>query len=232
MELLLKANENIKLPMKQGDLQVTDLLDAASRVNSKLRGAANGQIAGNLDLYEIIDLRMLSGMIGEMYTAEIADAHPCLMKNPNLDGYPDLCDISCPNTLKKLQSYQVSDFLHFAEGGFEVKNTFGVKKSNTHVLHRSSRVSSIGKRLVWKAHHRETNHLLALFSDYVDRIPQIVACFYSDNLLETDWTVKQQPKAGSTMTSFCQTTVSAYEKLQAGILFCGNKEEYESFTGN
>ena len=61
--------------------------------------------------------------------------------------------------------------------------------------------------------------MVGLQSDYIDGIPQIVAGYFASDLTVDDWTEKQQPKQGSTMTSFCQTRPSAFSKLCAGIVF-------------
>jgi len=232
MELLVKRVSGNGLPMKSGHLATETILAAANNVNQKLRDAVNGDLGVNLDLYEIIDLRMLSGMIGEMFTSEVTTIEERVIKNPNIDGYPDLCDVSHKDQSEKIKQFSIDKFLDYEHGGFEVKNTFGVKKSKKHLAARESRINAIQKRLVWKAHHRETNHLIALQSDYVKKIPQIVACFYSDQLCKDDWTEKQQPKSGSTMTSFSQTTKSAYDKLKSGIIFCAKEGNYEDFIRN
>ena len=111
------------------------------------------------------------------------------------------------------------DYLAFPDGGLEVKNTFGVKRRGADLAQRQTRTGLIQKRLVWKAHHRMTNNLVGLHSDYIDGTPQIVAGYFASDLTVDDWTEKQQPKVGSTMTSFCQTRSSAFTKLSDGILF-------------
>ena len=167
-----------------------------------------------------------------MLSTEICKLEKRLYKNPNIDGYPDLCDISRPGTAALVKTLSLSNFLSYDDGGFEVKNTFGVKKQNTHIAAREVRLLKIQKRLVWKAHHRETNNLIAIHSDYIDGIPQIIAGFFSDKLTEVDWTAKQQPKDGSTMTSFCQTTPEAFEKLKSGLNFYMKDIGYEPFIND
>lgn len=39
----------------------------------------------------------------------------------------------------------------------------------------------------WKAHHRETNHLLGLFWDFIDKVPTVLALFYRNDLTQQDW---------------------------------------------
>lgn len=210
LEVRLSTNRQISLV--RGTIEVADLVAAANDTNKRLVGSQKS--IGNLDLYDIIDLRMLSGLIGELYTDSLAEREPRLIKNPNIDGYPDLCDISDTQ-----RNYSADEYIAFPDGGLEVKNTFGVKRSGVEVGHRATRAGLVQKTLVWKAHHRTTNRLIALRSDYIDRIPQIVAGYFADNLTPDDWTEKQQPKPGSTMTSFCQTRPSAFGKLQDGLMF-------------
>lgn len=207
------------LSLRAGSISTSLLAEAANKVNLRLRSALISSGSVHLDLYEIIDLRMLSGLIGEMFSVELSRLDGRLLKNPNIDGYPDLCDVSGPGKQEIITSYSLDRFIEYDDGGFEVKNTFGVKKANTYIEPRKSRLHNIQKKLVWKAHHRKTNHLIAVHSDYIEKIPQIIAGFYTDSLTESDWTVKQQPKTGSTMTSFCQTTPSAFEKLKSGLIF-------------
>lgn len=217
------------LSLRCGTIPIALLAEAAENVNAKLRSAIAPKSEIHLDLYEIIDLRMLSGLMGEMFSTEVCRLDRRILKNPNIDGYPDLCDISKPGQREKIEKFNMDRFLAYDDGGFEVKNTFGVKKANTHITPRTTRLQKIQKTLVWKAHHRETNHIIAIHSDYVDRIPQIIAGFYSDELTENDWTVKQQPKEGSTMTSFCQTTPSAFVKLKRGLKFYMQGIGHEQF---
>ena len=113
----------------------------------------------------------------------------------------------------------MSDFLHYSDGGLEVKNTFGSKRTGMDLMPRHTRQGSINRRLVWKAHHRLTNYLIALQSDYLDRVPQIVRCFFSHTLSKDDWRKKAQPKEGSTMTSFTELYASGYKKLSSWVVF-------------
>lgn len=219
MTLIQHRRNDIEL--KEGKVSVGLLMTAAENVNEHLKNASRPIDGIDLDLYDIIDLRMLSGLIGEIYANEVSSLHADLARNPDIDGYPDILDLSGLALNGDLSSFTKLDFLKFPRGGLEVKNTFGVKKSKASWAERECRFSHIQNILVWKAHHRQTNNLIALQSNYVDRVPQIVAGFFSSDLRESDWTEKQNPKEGSTMTSFCQTTRGAFEKLKKGILFSG-----------
>lgn len=217
------------IKLVNGILTVQEIKHAICAVNQILLNLSipDGRIG--LELYEIIDLRMLSGLIGEMFVSQVVKSTNFLMKNPNIDGYPDLLDVTMVGTLEKVKSMTPADFINFEYGGLEVKNTFGVKKSNANISIRESRVAKIQNKLVWKAHHQQTNNLIALFSDYKNGTPQIVAAFFSSDITKEDWSVKQQPQAGSTMTSFCRTMPSAYKKLRDGLLFYIDDESVKEF---
>lgn len=217
------------IKLLNGNLTVNEIKNAIHAVNSTLLDLSMPDGKIGLELYEIIDLRMLSGLIGEMFVSQVVNNTTSLIKNPNIDGYPDLLDVTLDGTLKKVKSMMPEDFINFEFGGLEVKNTFGVKKSNEDISIRESRVTKIQNRLVWKAHHQQTNNLIALFSDYKKGTPQIVAAFFSSELTKEDWSIKQQPQVGSTMTSFCQTMPSAYKKLRDGLLFYIDDESVKAF---
>jgi hypothetical protein len=219
--------------IRLGNAVVTSasILQAVAAVNAALSRANEPIEDISFQLYDVIDLRMLSGLIGEMFVDEICDIHDFLRKNPNIDGYPDLLDLSTTSARQLADTTAIRQFLSFSHGGLEVKNTFGVKKAKTQIPPRATRLGKLKPTLVWKAHHQQTNDLVALQSDYVDRVPQIVAVFYSKDLTPADWTLKQEPRAGSTMTSFCQTRRSAFEKLRRGLRLYRVGFGLESFLG-
>ncbi len=143
-------------------------------------------------------------------------------------------DISKPEFRKDYKGWKKSNtkkFIEFPHGGLEIKNTFGIKISKASLLPGQQRVSKIKAKLEWKAHHRYTNYLLATFSDYIDGCPQIVAAMFSSQLTRGDWKKKQDPKPGSTMTSFSVTESSGWKKLSGGIRLCLDREEYRTFFG-
>ena len=207
-DLRLITRDTTPIRLNSGELSIDTISAAVSTVNDQLHRVQQKQRYA-LDVFDVIDLRMLSGFIGELFVTSLSTSDPRLQRNPNIDGYPDLCDVS-----HNPQALVPADCLHYEFGGIEVKNTFGLKKSGTALHAREARRGRIQNRLIWKAHHRRTNHLLALQSDFVDRVPQIVSAFFSSELEPDDWTEKQNPKSGSTMTSFCQTRRSAFDKLQ------------------
>ena len=100
-------------------------------VNSKLIELGNKTEALALNIFEVIDFRMLSGMIGEMLVAELANANPNIRKNPNIDGYPDLVNVSTSKYLEDFEEWKNSDlakFIKYPYGGLEIKTHLGRKR--------------------------------------------------------------------------------------------------------
>lgn len=201
----------------------------ANEVFRKLRECQSASV----DIFEIIDFRMLSGLVGEVAIGMIAQESGCLMRNPNIDGYPDLICADTParrGEIAHALESQPSYFVKYPHGGIELKNTFGVKASGKpELLPGMTRIDSINRRLEWKAHHQRTNHLLGLLSDFVDGCPQIVAAMYCDSLEECDWSAKHQPKPGSAMTSFTVLQSSGFAKMRDRVIFHRNDESYRTF---
>jgi len=187
-----------------------------------------------LDVFEIIDFRMISGLIGELFAVEVAKAVPWLKKNPNIDGYPDLLNLSTPDARKEFENGlngRIDLFIDFKYGGYEVKNTFGTKKAGSDLQYGSSRIGKINKKLDWKAHHQKTNNLIGLHSDFDNGKPQIFALSFSSRLGMCDWKEKQQPKEGSTMTSFSVIESSGWSKMRDGIRICSSYKPFLDFYG-
>lgn len=215
-------------------LEVEFIAQSVERVNDKLRQLKLKTEKMALNVFEVIDFRMISGLIGEALVSDISDTHIELEKNPSIDGYPDLLNASkrkYRQDIKRWKAGDLKEFINYPYGGIEIKNTFGTKKVKTIIARGQPRIGKINKKLDWKAHHTYTNNLLALFSDFVDRCPQIVAVMFSDGLSESDWKEKQNPKGNSTMTSFSVTERSGWEKLRLGMKFCRDDPQYLSFFG-
>lgn len=219
-------------PIVLSNLTVTSgqVLQAIEMTNDKFLHIGNETSKMSLDIFDVIDFRVFSGMMGEAFVASLEDVtNRALMKNPSMDGYPDLLQNSTHEMAEYFSSCGYDNFLEYKYGGIEVKNTFGTKKSGAPIVMGDQRIGHINPKLDWKAHHRKTNHLLALFSDYYDGKPMIVAAFYSDKLIEDDWQQVQRPAEGSTMTSFSTIGKTGCMKLRQGMLFCIDIPEYLSF---
>ncbi len=215
-------------------LEIGFIAKSVERVNGKFRELKLRTKAMALNVFEVIDFRMISGLIGEALVSEMSDNHENLVKNPNIDGYPDLLNASKPvyrEDIARWKAGNMNAFVRYPYGGIEVKNTFGTKKGTAILAQGQARLGKINGKLDWKAHHRYTNSLLALFSDFIDACPQIVAVMFSDKLSESDWMEKQDPKANSAMTSFSVTSRSGWEKLRSGMRICRDEPRYLSFFG-
>ena len=213
-------------------LEVPTVMKAVEAANEKFRAIADTTSTIAFNVFEVLDFRMLSGTVGESFVSTMAATVAELQKNPNIDGYPDLMDVSQPSFREDVDRWLESDmrqFIAYPHGGLEVKNTFGTKKTGSELLPGEERITRINRKLDWKAHHRTTNYLLATLSDFIGDCPQIVAAMFSDALTEDDWAVKQNPKAGSTMTSFSVIKSSGYEKLRRGLKLCLDEPRYEAF---
>ena len=215
-------------------LDISFISKAVQEVNRKFRQLKSKTESMALNVFEAIDFRMISGLVGESLVSTISSSHPDLEKNPNIDGYPDLLNASMKKYRSDIARWKENDlkvFIKYPYSGIEIKNTFGTKKAKSNMAQGQTRIGRINNKLDWKAHHRYTNNLLALFSDYIEECPQIVAVMYSDDLVEYDWKEKQNPKKNSTMTSFSVIERSGWEKLKSGIKLCINDKRYLSFFG-
>jgi hypothetical protein len=215
-------------------LEVKSIAQSVERVNDKFRQLKLKTEKMALNVFEVIDFRMESALVGEVLVSDISDSHIGLEKNPNIDGYPDLLNASKPRYRQDIERWKTTDlkaFVKYPYGGIEVKNTFGTKKAKAKLAQGERRLGKINDKLDWKAHHRYTNNLLALFSDFIDGCPQIVAVMFSDDLSESDWAEKQNPRENSAMTSFSVTERSGWEKLRSGMKLCRDDLHYLSFFG-
>ena len=232
---MLKINENFDFYLSENSkISTEQVLDAINTVNTKLRELSAKTEALALNIFTVIDFRMLSGMIGEMLVSELATINTNIRKNPNIDGYPDLVNVSTSKfrtDFDKWKDADLSKFIKYPYGGLEIKNTFGTKKNGVSLLNSEERITKISNKPDWKAHHGYTNNLLAIFSDFTSGVPQILCALYSDRLNEDDWTVKQNPGIDSTMTSFCVIKRSGWEKLKEKVLVCETEKKYQKYFG-
>jgi hypothetical protein len=164
-----------------------------------------------------------------------------LEKNPHQDGYPDLLllDGKGKAAWDKLQKRlrEKQPFSPFVTGGFEVKATCGSVPSAQVCVTRGTHKPDIGDQRIgllqgydWKAHHRETNHLFGIVWDFIDRMPCIVAVFYSGHLTQDDWGEIIKPKQdGGRTTSVSIMTRSGIKKMYEGWILIANSPEYARF---
>ncbi|MGF0063640.1 hypothetical protein ACQRCQ_00045 [Lachnospiraceae bacterium SGI.085] len=229
---MYKIIDNTSIPLSHTSVSVDLILDAIISTNKKLQEISAKTRLMSFDIFNILDLRTLSGAVGETFVGELSLIVSELRKNPSIDGYPDLVQCTTPEMISYFDDYASKDSKEpFAYGGIEVKNTFGYKKTGTDLLPGEQRIQRINHRLEWKAHHQKTNHLLGLFSDYINGVPTIIAAFYSDELVPSDWTVRAEPEGDSAMTSFSTLEKSGFEKMLKGIKICLDDKQYLAYFG-
>lgn len=172
----------------------------------------------DVNFFEILGMRNLSSFVGELFARELQKAHEkVLIKNPNQDGYPDLCALTnegkeyiCENLDKDGKPLPNKDLWSpYPFGGIEVKATCGnTPAASVHPkpLIGESRLPILVSA-EWKAHHQQTQILLGLFWDFVDGIPTILAAFFRNDLDITvgkdnkDWAPTVRPKDGGSRTT-------------------------------
>ncbi len=136
-----------------------------------------------LTLFQTIDLKTQSGIVGAVFAAELAAAVAAI-PNPIEKGHPDIVPASAAGASEaSLRNYPA---------GLEIKSTLGSVAKGSGLRAGEARVTAL-VNVVWQAHHRDVRALMALIWDFVGGSksdpshPAITAVFYSDELLEDDW---------------------------------------------
>lgn len=199
-------------------------------------------VAFDIDLFSLLGMRNLSAFIGELLAASIIKV--CgddLVKNPHQDGYPDLLlmDATGRKMWESLagQMRDKAPFSPFKAGGIEVKATCGSVPTPKQLAKRGLEKPGLGDQRVaflkgydWKAHHRDTNNLLALFWDFVEGVPRIIAVFYCSDLTIDDWGGIVQPKeGGGRTTSVSIMTRSGVRKMFEHCILIWDDDRYIEF---
>lgn len=209
-------NKNLSVSYKGTTvLSTQDVVDAMNHANTALKELSDTTIRFDINIFETLGMRNLSGMIGEYFARsvmKISDGK--LESNLHQDGYPDLLLVDTPQKKKYFHTLYTENngkrypidkeyFSPFKYGGIEVKATCGSTPPASKVpkpLIGEQRINLINS-FDWKAHHRETNHLLAVLWDFIDGLPTYVAAFYQDNLIIDDWGEIVQPQKGGGRTT-------------------------------
>jgi len=197
-------------------LTTSDILCSIFWANDALLSIDSATKEFDINVFDTLGMRNLSGMVGEVFVKSVLrHSSGNLMANLHQDGYPDLLLV---DTDAKLAYYETlfkvygdkkyplnkSDFSPFRYGGIEVKATCGSTPTATNNIPKPL----IGEQRIklmngfdWKAHHRETNNLLAILWDFIEEIPTVVACFYRNDLTAADWGKIVQPRVGGGRTT-------------------------------
>lgn len=212
-------NPNVEISHKGvAVLTAQEVAEAMNYANNALRELSETTMRFDINIFETLGMRNLSGMIGEYFARSVQKvSNGKLESNLHQDGYPDLLLVDTPKkkayydtlyTVKGGRKYPIDKehFSPFLYGGIEVKATCGSTpsaskaKNITKPLIGEQRVSQITS-FDWKAHHRTTNHLLGVLWDFIDGLPTYVAAFYQDELEIEDWGAIVQPKEGGGRTT-------------------------------
>lgn len=222
-------------------LKNQQVVSAIRFANSAIKSLAEQTQAFDINIFETLGMRNLSGIVGE-YLGKSIQRFSCnsLQSNPHQDGYPDLLLTNTPEKMDYFSSLHTvidgkiypkdkASFSPYKYGGIEVKATCGSTppaNNKPKPLIGEQRISLINS-FDWKAHHRSTNNLIAILWDFCNQIPTIVAAFYCNTLTIDDWGKIVQPKEGGGRT----TSVSimngiGIKKMCQNWIAVIDKEEY------
>lgn len=222
-------------------LTTQDVVDAMNYANTALKELSDTTMRFDINIFETLGMRNLSGMIGEYFARCVMNvSNGKLESNLHQDGYPDLLLVDTPTkkdyfdtlyTLRNGKRYPIDKehFSPFKYGGIEVKATCGSTPPASKVakpLIGEQRVSLINS-FDWKAHHRDTNHLLSVLWDFIDGLPTYIAAFYQDSLSPEDWGKIVQPKeGGGRTTSVSIMKAQGVKKMCKNWIAVLNDEDY------
>lgn len=225
----------------------TDIVHAIQFCNTALEELDTQTKRFDINIFEALGMRNLSGIVGEYFAKSIQRySRNNLHSNLHQDGYPDLLLIDTPEkvsyfntlyTLKKGRMYpkDKSLFSPYKYGGVEVKATCGSTPSASKTpkpLIGEQRISLVNS-FDWKAHHRETNNLLAIFWDFINEIPTIAGCFYRNDLAPTDWGKIVTPsEGGGRTTSVSIMTSNGVAKMCQGWIAVIDLPDYINAFSN
>ena len=195
----------------------------------------------DINIFEALGMRNLSGFVGEYFVKSIQRfSDSSLHSNLHQDGYPDLLLTRTEEQKTYFKSlYTVSNgkkypkdkalFSPYKYGGLEVKATCGSTPPASKMpkpLIGEQRFALVNS-FDWKAHHRSTNNLLGIVWDFLDGSPVIVACFYRNDLNINDWGKIVQPKeSGGRTTSVSIMTKDGVKKMCQGWIAVINNSLY------
>jgi hypothetical protein len=209
---LLNKSAHIKL-IRNHELSVEVVVQAIHRAHEVIEQLYTFDI----DIAALLGMRNLSAFVGEIFAASmIKSSDNIFVKNPHQDGYPDLLlmDADGKKAWTDLadRRREKKPFSPFPTSGIEIKATCGSVPDPKVCAKRGLTKPDIGDQRIsllmgydWKAHHRETNHLMGIVWDFIDGKPKIMAVFYSGNLETEDWGKLAVPKTGGGRTTSVST---------------------------
>lgn len=224
-----RANKKRHRYDKDGNyFEPKDILAAALQTNKAVAKIFQvSKKVANIDLLEVIDKKQTGQFIGSIFVQKTSETVSNLKKNPSQTGSPDLIP---SKHYPKNKNWDQGFFDQFPHGGVEAKTSMGSPKSGI------TRTLPVGEPRIeyltsvqWKGHHTKINHLLGLFWDYVNKYPTILAGFYANNLVPSDFTYTDQKTGGGNTTNVAITKNTAIRKMGKGWVFCSKDERYAKF---
>ncbi len=195
-----------------------------------------------IDFFQILGLRNLSAFVGEVFGREVYRCYKdYFIVNPNQDGYPDLCAMTKNGIHYKEANTDATGRLKcdksiwspYPFGGIEIKATCGNTPPASKVrkpLIGDSRLPILVSA-EWKAHHQQTEVLLGIYWDFVDRLPTVLAVFFRNDLdfsegrSNVDWGAIVHPKkGGGRTTSVSIMKKNGVKKMGQGWLVLPNED--------
>ncbi len=217
------------------------IVDAIRFANDALCSLDEQTKAFDINIFEAMGIRNLSGIVGEYLVKSIQRySNGNLHSNLHQDGYPDLLLTNTPERKTYFESLYTelngkkyprdkSLFSPYLYGGIEVKATCGSTPPANKVpkpLIGEQRIGLVTS-FDWKAHHRETNNLIGILWDFINEVPTIVAAFYRNDLVIDDWGKIVQPtENGGRTTSVSIMTSNGVAKMCAGWIAVVNHQKY------
>ena len=223
------------------------IVEAILFCNSAIRSLDEQTKQFDINIFEALGMRNLSGIVGEYFAKSVQRfSNDCLHSNLHQDGYPDLLLTATPEqkeyfstlyTIENGKKYPRDKalFSPYRYGGIEVKATCGSTPPASRIpkpLIGENRIGLV-TTFDWKAHHRETNNLLAILWDFIDEVPTIAACFYRNDLTVDDWGEIVQPhEGGGRTTSVSIMNSTGIKKMCRGWIAVIDRPEYiEKLSG-
>lgn len=173
-------------------------------------------------LFQSIDLKSLSGMVGALFVSNLAKQVDAIV-NPIEKGHPDII----PKSGKQASEEALRNYPE----GLEIKCTVGNVSKGSLLQAGDKRLPNLSG-LTWQAHHREVKSLLGLVIDFAGsrnkgkNFPIITAVFYSSELDSDDWGEISGTTGRNTKVTGMLT--SGKQKMGNGWLIVFNGDGYKA----
>lgn len=177
-------------------------------------------------LYQSIDLKTLSSIVGVVFVGYLADQVGAIV-NPIEKGHPDIIPMDGLNAKEaQLRNYPK---------GLEIKVTVENVLKGSNLQPGTARISQLTS-ITWQAHHREVENLLGLVIDFAGTkkggkcYPVITGVFYADRLTVNDWGEISGTTGRNTKVSGMRS--SGKSKMGNGWVILLDQEKYLSKYSN